>query len=421
MLKNKLLLKSFLILILGGLVVLLPQISMAVLWVDVDGTSGTCIRQATEPSQLATCSSLAQAASSSTSGETIYCGNGVAAGFAEAVTLNLAGNSNTTWTNWPGQLATNNVSGLTHCFQIVGPTVGAVTIENFRCLNGDYGVHAINSGDNTIQDNIFNGQVQAGVLVQASTTPNASNHTIQRNQISEITNYGIRILGSDVGRTAPGVDNTSIFNNIIFDVNEGINLETNISSVNIINNTISAENTGLYMHGTFSNTFVEEVYITDNIFDVTFNSSAIGINAAAWVNNWYSDYNDIWISSSTSGCLNGTCYPSLAAWQGSPTSPDANSLDIDPLFVGGDDYHIQEASPVNSAGIDASVYGVSDDIDGDPRPNSQGEWSMGADQRDDPPIEIPEFTILTLILALISGAGIIFLIGRIKKQPYGFN
>ena len=56
------------------------------------------------------------------------------------------------------------------------------------------------------------------------------------------------------------------------------------------------------------------------------------------------------------------------------------NIDADPLFVGGDDYHLTGWSPCIDAGMDAGVY---DDIDGDVRPIGAG-FDMGSD-------EAPEF------------------------------
>ena len=54
----------------------------------------------------------------------------------------------------------------------------------------------------------------------------------------------------------------------------------------------------------------------------------------------------------------------------------AGNIESDPLFVGGDDYHLTEGSPCIDAGMDAGVY---TDMDGDVRPS--GAWfDIGADE-----------------------------------------
>ena len=55
------------------------------------------------------------------------------------------------------------------------------------------------------------------------------------------------------------------------------------------------------------------------------------------------------------------------------------NIDMDPLFVGGGDYHLTAGSPCIDAGADAGVY---DDIDGDERPWGAG-FDMGADESTD--------------------------------------
>ena len=52
------------------------------------------------------------------------------------------------------------------------------------------------------------------------------------------------------------------------------------------------------------------------------------------------------------------------------------NIDEDPLFVGGDDYHLAAGSPCIDAGVDA---GVIEDMDGDMRPYGAG-FDMGADE-----------------------------------------
>jgi len=56
--------------------------------------------------------------------------------------------------------------------------------------------------------------------------------------------------------------------------------------------------------------------------------------------------------------------------------PGWGNIDADPLFVGGEDFHLTMWSPCIDAGTDAGVYA---DIDDDPRPQSDG-FDMGADE-----------------------------------------
>ncbi len=56
--------------------------------------------------------------------------------------------------------------------------------------------------------------------------------------------------------------------------------------------------------------------------------------------------------------------------------PGEGNIDADPLFVGGDDFHLRTGSPCIDAGADAGVY---TDTDGDVRPYGAG-FDMGADE-----------------------------------------
>jgi hypothetical protein len=56
--------------------------------------------------------------------------------------------------------------------------------------------------------------------------------------------------------------------------------------------------------------------------------------------------------------------------------PGNGNINADPLFVGGDDYHLTEGSACIDVGTDTGVYA---DIDGDSRPYGDG-FDMGADE-----------------------------------------
>ena len=59
--------------------------------------------------------------------------------------------------------------------------------------------------------------------------------------------------------------------------------------------------------------------------------------------------------------------------------PGTGNIDLDPLFVGGGDYHLSLGSPCIDTGTDIGVYGVCTDIDGDVRPYLSG-IDMGSDE-----------------------------------------
>jgi uncharacterized repeat protein (TIGR01451 family) len=131
------------------------------------------------------------------------------------------------------------------------------------------------------------------------------------------------------------------------------------------------------------------VLLRDNIF---FNNqtSGGGVNAKSFsigmvsttFTNLDSNFNDFFVSGANgvlarTGNLGvgGADIPTLAAWQ-TAVSDDANSLNVDPLYVSTTDPHLQPASPLLGAGTPAG--GITTDIDGDPRSATTPE--IGADE-----------------------------------------
>jgi uncharacterized repeat protein (TIGR01451 family) len=112
-------------------------------------------------------------------------------------------------------------------------------------------------------------------------------------------------------------------------------------------------------------------------------SYAIGVMSTTFA-NLDSNYNDFFASGANathfrSGSLGvslGTEYATVAAWSAA-VADDANSLQVDPLFVATTDLHLQPTSPLVGAGT--PVAGVTDDYDGEPR--SATLPTIGADER----------------------------------------
>ncbi len=138
------------------------------------------------------------------------------------------------------------------------------------------------------------------------------------------------------------------------------------------------------------------VQLTDNIF-YTAQTSGGGANAKSYAigmvtttfSNLNSNYNDFWSTgandggfrSGSLGSAAGTDYADLSAWQ-TATSGDANSLEVDPMFVNSlNDLHLQSPSPVENAGTPFMT--VLDDFDGNTRSATTPE--IGADELPPPP------------------------------------
>lgn len=422
----------------------MPQASWAALWVSDQGGANPCIRQALPPTPATTCNSLVTAASSSTSGENIYC-EGT---FNEQITLgSSAGHDNTTWDNWSGNSCTvdppnpptafygfvlgdagnpalnvtiRDLTITTAIFDgiMIGSNSHNATILNNTISSSGNGIN-ISSGTDIVisQNNIFSHQV-AGINGSRATPDSFSGLSITRNAIHNITNGGGAGDGIALGGTVSfSVSNVTIANNFIYsnDLN-GVTFTAYDDSNSVVNNSFADNDVGVNL-GDSKGSPATNTVIRDNIFSIP-SRAAYGIYVynAASTSGLASNYNDFYLEGggSNAGYWVSGAQQTLANWQ-TASSGDANSTDVNPQFVSApSNLHIQAGSPVNDLGT--TIVGINDDYDGDPRPWG-GAWSMGADQLDGGGGGgVPEFTILTMMLALGAGIGLILLIGRLNKK-----
>jgi len=133
------------------------------------------------------------------------------------------------------------------------------------------------------------------------------------------------------------------------------------------------------------------VELKGNAFATTQIASGGGVNAKSYAigmvsttfTNLDSNYNDFFASGANAGFFRsgslgaaaGTDYATLGAWAAA-ISGDANSLEVDPLFVSASDLHLAAASPLAGAGT--PISGVSVDFDNEPR--SLTAPTLGADE-----------------------------------------
>lgn len=132
--------------------------------------------------------------------------------------------------------------------------------------------------------------------------------------------------------------------------------------------------------------------LKNNIFYTTQVSTGGGANAKSYAigtlattfTNLDSNFNDFWSTGANDGGFRsgsltggaGTDYPDLMAWQ-TATSQDANSQEVDPLFVDPlTDLHLQAMTPVENDGT--PIAGITNDFDGNPRSMTTPE--IGADE-----------------------------------------
>lgn len=133
------------------------------------------------------------------------------------------------------------------------------------------------------------------------------------------------------------------------------------------------------------------------------------------------DYNDVYYTGGGAyGAWGATTCSDLATWQGGTCTDGGgtNSLEVDPEYVGApSDLHISATSPVINQGADVTGGNVTEDYDGGARPFGGG-WDMGADEQgsDDEGDGIPEFSLLTLVLAIGLGLGTFGFVRRREEK-----
>jgi parallel beta-helix repeat protein len=223
------------------------------------------------------------------------------------------------------------------------PTITNCTITGNTAEIGG-GIHVYNASPTITNCTIKENNTTGGATIHVDEN---SSLTITDCTIADNTagfSGGIGVFGSSLTIT------NSIISNNTGENGGGIGVFD--SSVNVINCTI-ADNTALYLGGGI---------VCDP------NSSLIITNSILWGD-----------SPDEINAVPSTTTVTFSDIQGGYAGE--GNINVDPLFVGGGDYHLTAGSPCIDVGTDAGVY---TDIDGDPRPLGAG-FDMGSDEYAAPP------------------------------------
>jgi hypothetical protein len=176
-------------------------------------------------------------------------------------------------------------------------------------------------------------------------------------------------------RGSPSFRNCMITNNTATWLSLGGGISLNYSSSQIINCTISGNVAGTHGYENYGGG--GGIYVKDSNLTIT--------NGILWDNTAHNG-TDMYVRWASVTIQYSDINQAIIYNMGGTVNSGDGNINVDPLFVGGGDYHLQEFSPCVDAGTDA---GVDTDIDGDARPydvpnwNKDGtgdEFDMGADE-----------------------------------------
>ena len=171
--------------------------------------------------------------------------------------------------------------------------------------------------------------------------------------------------------------NIYIYNNIFINDYWGVVAGDGVQNLHIYNNTFynNASNINFEWDGQDGKLGVKDVYIKNNI---SYSGSGIGmiVGSFNFNNNINSDYN-LWYGTTSPIRWGGNDY-SINQFRDNTTNED-HGLQANPLFISASafNFHLQSSSPAIDTGVNLHSQGVSQDFDGNSRPQS-GPFDIGA-------------------------------------------
>ena len=259
---------------------------------------------------------------------------------------------------------------------------GNTTYSNGTHVHADHGMY-INASGGLVAENVSYDNSGAGIKNQSS-----SNMIWERNLLYATTqgaqNYGFFV---DKNTSFLKNENNIFRNNVIYGNQIGIYINNGVNGPNVyyhntvINNSNSTKTWGFSLEadiGSANQVFQNNIFLQDT--RVVGDVSGVAIyyldTAAEAANNTF-DYNDVYINSADNYYAVVAGAKTWAQWRALAGSPDAHSLNVDPLFVARyTNLRLQPNSPILDAGYDLGNL-VADDFDGIARPQGTG-FDMGA-------------------------------------------
>ena len=207
--------------------------------------------------------------------------------------------------------------------------------------------------------------------------------------------------GISISNASPTIMNCTITGNYA-NTGGGIRRLSTAGSWKITNCTISGNSSekggGIYEEGglcTITNCMITEntaviesggIYASSTSIPTIANCTIAGNESGEWAGGIYCIHSDHVITNCIVWGNWAPYYPEIRGGSEGITysdvkggQPGEGNIYVDPLFVGGGDYHITAGSPCIDAGTDVGIY---EDIDGDERPGGCG-FDMGADENPD--------------------------------------